>query len=179
MSHSPLRPIDAVTVIALACIAASWFWLTALVTDLGRVELRFHFYDLWTLIDEPGLLLTGIGKGHSVAGFAFGALCIAAVLSPLAVMRRDTTITRLAGTIPLLFMLVFGGWLHMKTSGDYFSTRADADSLGGQLVQLANSVAHDLVDRVAERVRFGAGAWLGLVASGVLAAWSARRAFAK
>lgn len=179
MTNPHLRPIDAATVIAVACVIASWFWLSALVTDLGRVELRFHFYDLWTLIDEPGLLLTGIGKGHSLAAFVFGALCIAAALSPLAVIHRDTLVTRLAGTIPLLFMLVFGGWLYMKTSGDYFSTRADADSLGGQLVQLANSVTSDLVRRIAQRVHFGLGAWLGLAASAFLAVRSVRRAFAK
>ncbi len=168
------RPIDTTTVIAIGCLMASWFWLTTLVTDLGRVELRFHFYDLWTLIDRPGLLLTGIGEVHSPAALVFGVLCVAAALSPLAPLRGDTTAARLAGVIPLLFMCVFGGWLYWKTSGDYFATRASADSLGGQLVHLANRVTNDLLGRIAERVSFGAGAWLGLVASAFLA-WRAMR----
>jgi hypothetical protein len=173
------RPVDIVTLIALGGLIASWFWLTMLSTDLGSVELRFRFYDLWALINRPGLLLTGIGERNSLGTVAFGVLCVAAAISPLLPLVRDTTATRLAGSIPLLWMLGFGGWLYWETLGHYFTHRASADSLVGQLTHWANSLTNDLLERLAGRVSFGAGAWLGFVASAFLAQRSVRSALAR
>ena len=50
-----------------------------------------------------------------------------------------------------------------------FTTTAAADSLGGQLVGLANSITNTLLGKIADRVNLGFGAWLGLAASVFLA----------
>ncbi len=163
------EPLDAASLIAVACIVASWFWLKTLVTDAGRFQLGFHFYDIWTLIGNPALLLTGIGDTHTAGAIVFGLVCVIAALAPLSVLLRDTTLTRLAAFAPLLIMVVFGGLLYLKTSTDMFSTNADADSIGGQLVGLANSITNTLLGKIADRVDLGLGAWLGLLAGVFLA----------
>jgi hypothetical protein len=156
-------------VAAVVAIGVSWFFLDFLVTDLGRVDIVFRFYDVWTLIDDPGLLLTGIGDGHGLRTATFGVLCVAAALAPLTSFIRDTRVTRLAALVPLIFMIGFGGVLYLKTSSDYFSTQAQSGSIGAQLVDLANSLTRRALGRIRERVEPAVGAYVSLLASGLLA----------
>jgi hypothetical protein len=167
--------LDLATLVAVVCLIASWFWLNTLVTDVGRFQLNFHFYDLWTLIRDPGLLLTGISDTRTAGAIAFGAFCVIAALAPLLVLMRDTTATRLAAVVPLLVMVVFGGWLYLKTSTNVFSIDAAGDSVGGQIVGMANSITNTLVGKIADRVDLGLGAWVGLLAASFLAVWRMMR----
>ena len=96
--------LDVASLVAVACVIASWFWLNTLVTDAGRFQLGFHFYDMWALIGNPALLLTGIGDAHTTGGLIFGGVCVIAALAPLIVLLRDTTLARLAALAPLLLM---------------------------------------------------------------------------
>lgn len=174
VSNSRRAAVDLVSLAAVAGVVVSWFWLSTFVTDLGRIQLRFHFYDLWTIIGNPALLLTGIGRGHTVATVLFGLLSLAVALAPLTALLRDTTATRLASMLPLLFMLVCGGWLYATVSPDYFAG-ADTETIGGQLIDLANGLTAKLVGSIAGRVKIGLGAYAGLIASGYLAFRTVRR----
>lgn len=167
--------VDLTRPIGVACILIGWFWLNTLITDLGRLQFNFHFPDLWTLIGNPAALLTGRSDGQTFATSVFSLLCIAAALAPLTALIRDTTATRLASLLPLIFMLLFGGLLYVKVSPDYFTTRARPDSIGGQFVALANSVTGSLVGKISERVTLGFGAYLSAGASLYLAFKAARR----
>src|ERR1700691_1751192 len=53
--------LDWTAVLAVACLACGWFWMSSLTTDLIAVRLHFHFYDVLTLLRNPRSILTGAG----------------------------------------------------------------------------------------------------------------------
>ena len=178
--HSPENPaqplqIDATTVIAIACVIAGWFWLMSIVVQVGRLELGFHFYETWTVLSGPMLLVTRIGSGQSAKSIAFGVLCMAAALAPLAPYFWRARNSWLGSFAPLVLMGVCGAILYAKTVSGHFEVGAGAGTIGRDLVDLANEVANRVTGAVGKHVSIGSGAYLSLAASVFLAVKGWRR----
>ena len=172
---APRAPIDATTAIAIACIVAGWFWLNMFVTQVGRLELDFHFYDMWALISRPALLITGIRNDHSAKSIAFGLLCGAVAMAPLAPYFWKTKHSWLGSFAPLALMLVCGAILYAQTSSGYFQASPGTGAIGRDFVDLANEVANRVSGTIAKRVAVGGGAYVSLAASIFLAVKGWRR----
>lgn len=171
------KRLDPVMLIAVACVLAGWFWMNICVTKAGRLELGFHFYDMWELISRPALLLTGLRDDHSAKQIVFGILCFAAALAPLSIYMNRSRLAWLASFAPLALMVLCAALLYYKTSPDYFAANPDAGDLGRDLIKFANQVAGKVVGGIAKHVSLGLGAYVSLLASIVLASrgWMSRR----
>jgi len=171
------RRLDPVTLVAIACVLAGWFWMNICVTKVGRLELGFHFYDMWELISRPALLLTGLRDDHSAKQIVFGILCLAVALAPLSIYMHPSGRAWLASFAPLALMVLCGALLYYKTSPDYFAANPDAGDLGRELIKFANQVAGKVVGGIAKHVSLGLGAYVSLLASLVIASrgWMSRR----
>jgi hypothetical protein len=170
------RRLDPIVVIAVACVLAGWFWMNICVTTAGRIELRFHFYDMWELISRPALLFNGLLDDRSAKQIVFGIVCILAALAPLSVYVRTSRNAWLASFAPLLLMVLCGALLYYKTSPDYFATDPHAGELGREFMKFANQVAGKVVGGLAKHITLGLGAYVSLLASIVIAVrgWMAR-----
>jgi hypothetical protein len=161
---------DVVAFAAAACILIGWFAMTTLLTELAGVELRFHFYNLWSVVANPSRLVTGLGDGDTGRGFIFGSLCLAVALSvfvPYRVQQRGAWLVYLA---PLVLMLVCGVLLYEKSSADLFVDTGRYGAIESQLVSLANKVTNRMSQSMAQHITIGLGAYLSFAASLVLAA---------
>lgn len=173
MTNSPEHPTSGTDVVALgaaACILIGWFGMSTLVTELAGLHLRFHFYDLWSVVANPTRLLTGLGEGDSVRGFLFGVLCLAvglAVLAPYRLPQRGAWLLYLA---PLALMLVCGALLYERTATELFADSGRYGAIESQLVTFANKVADSMSRSLAQHVTLGLGAYVSFAASLVLAA---------
>jgi hypothetical protein len=98
-----LGPLE---LVAVASIVLGWFGLATLVTDYGAFTMRFHFYNAWTLLASPTRLLTGMQSGDGAQSFAFGLLCVVALLGVLLPLRLGQRNAWLAYLAPLALMLV-------------------------------------------------------------------------
>jgi hypothetical protein len=164
--------------LAIACVLAGWFWMNICVTKVGRLELGFHFYDMWELISRPALLLTGLRDDHSAKQILFGILCLAAALAPLSsIYMHGSRRAWLASFAPLALMVLCAAVLYYKTSPDYFAANPNAGDLGRDLIKLANQVAGKMVGGIAKHVSIGLGGYVSLLASIVIASrgWMSRR----
>jgi hypothetical protein len=185
---APARHLDPIVAAAVACVVAGWFWMNICVTSVGRLQLGFRFYDMWQLIERPALLLTGLGDGYSGKRIGFGALCLLVALAPLSVYFRPaggrpsrfgpSMSTWMASLAPLALMVLCGALLYYRTSPDYFAADPRAGDLGREFIRFANQVAGKVVGGIARHVAPGAGAYVSLVASLVIAArgWQTRSA---
>jgi len=169
-SPSPAaRRFDPIVPLAIVCILAGWFWMNICVTKAGRLELGFHFYDMWELISRPALLLTGLLDEHSGKQIAFGLVCIVAALAPLSVYFRSSRNAWLASFAPLALMLLCAALLYYKTSPDYFAADPHAGDIGREIFKFANQVAGKVVGGIARHISLGLGAYVSLLASIVIA----------
>ncbi len=163
------RGIDATGLVTLLVLIWGWFGMTTLVTQFGELQLRFHFYQLWSVLDDPSRLLTGTGDSDTAASVLFGAVCLLAVLAvflPYRVPRRSAWLASLA---PLALMLVCGVLLHQRTAGGVFVDTAPQGSLGSAAIAFANQLTGRLTQAVATHIRLGPGAYVAFAASVVLA----------
>ncbi len=169
-SRSTDGAVDVVAVTATVVIVIGWFAMNTLVTELAGIHQRFHFYNMWSVLQNPARLLTGLSDGDTARGFAFGVVCIAAALSVLVPYRLKQRSAWLAYLIPLALMILCGTLLYAKTSGDYISDSGTHGAIGSALVAFANRVANRMSESVAEHISIGLGAYVSLLASAVLAA---------
>ncbi len=170
--EEPAKPhrTDVVAIGAAVCIVLGWFVLTTLDTQVAGVRLSFHFYDMWSLLQHPSRLVTGLTDADRVTGMLFGALCLAALAAAFVPRRRENSGLRILYFVPLALMLVCGALLYEKTSGDVFANTYPPDTLGADLTALANTIANRVSAAVSRHVSVGFGAYLAFAASVVLAA---------
>lgn len=173
----PAAPVSlgALEVVAAAAIVLGWFGLATLVTDYGAVTLRFHFYNLWTVLANPTRLLTGMQQGDGPQSFAFGLLCLLVglgILLPLRIRQRNAWLAYLG---PLALMLVCGVLLYHESTVERFADSGNYGSLGSQAVQLANAMSDRMSAAVGRRISLGAGAYLAFAGCLLLAARGLQR----
>ena len=169
MNSQLLRQVDRQTWLALLCLVVGWFFLATVVTTLGPVTQKYHFFDMLTVMLNPAWLLYGMGSSHPLEAVAFGLLDVAVLVLPIVpfvVSKRSAWLLTVA---PLLLMLLCGVELYEKTSGPYFAATQRAGSFAQALVHFGNSVAEGAGNAVARHISIGLGAYLALGASLYLA----------
>jgi hypothetical protein len=72
MNSQLLRQVDRQTWIALVCVVVGWFFLATVVTTVGPVKRKYHFFDMLTVMLNPAWLLYGMGSSHPLESVAFG-----------------------------------------------------------------------------------------------------------
>lgn len=165
MNLQLLRRVDRQTWIALVCLAVGWFFLATLVTTVGPVKQKYHFFDMLTVILNPAWLLYGMGSSHPLESVAFGVLALVVLVLPLAPFIVEKRSAWLLSVAPLALMLLSGYTLYKRTAGPYFAATERAGSWAHALVNFGNSVAEGMGNAVARHISVGLGAYLALAAA--------------
>jgi hypothetical protein len=108
MNSQLLRQVDRQTWIALIGVAVGWFFLATVVTTLGSLKQKYHFFDMLTVMLNPAWLLYGMGSSRPLESVAFGLLNLAVLLAPLVpfiVKKRGAWLLSVA---PLALMMLCG-----------------------------------------------------------------------
>jgi hypothetical protein len=169
MNSQLLRQVDRQTWIALVCLVVGWFFLATLVTTVGPVKQKYHFFDMLTVMLNPAWLLYGMGSSHPLESVAFGLLDLVVLVLPIVpfvVRKRSAWLLSVA---PLALMLLSGYALYKRTSGPYFATTERAGRWASALVNFGNAVAQGVGDAAARHISVGLGAYLALLAALFLA----------
>jgi hypothetical protein len=99
----------------------------------------------------------------------FALVCLACLAAPLLPHIANTRHAWYGYLAPLALMLTCGALLYWRTSGELLAQPDDVSSLSGSLLHLANDLVHRGTDLVARHVSIGAGSYLALIGSAVLA----------
>jgi hypothetical protein len=150
--------VDRVRLFAMLCLLIGWFFLDTLVVSLGSLRHGVRFFDISSAIADPTRIFFGV-DGY-LQRILFGFLCAACLLSPLLPQWRPSRGAWLASLAPLGLMVVCGALLYSKTSAEFFSTPADAHTLGSGVIRLANDLVHRGSGLVARHVSIGAGGYV-------------------
>ncbi len=169
MNVQLLRQVDRQTWIALVCLAVGWFFLATLVTTVGPVKQKYHFFDMLTVMLNPAWLLYGMGSSHPLESVAFGILDLAVLVLPIVpfVVRKRSA--WLLSTAPLVLMLLSGYALYKRTAGPFFASTNRGGRITHALVNFGNAVAEGLGDAASRHISVGLGAYLALAAAIFLA----------
>jgi hypothetical protein len=169
---APMR-IDVTAAVCIVLIAIGWFLMNTLVFTVGAMSQPTHFYQLAAIIEQPTMLLMGVG-GHDGAIVLFSLLCwLVLVIALLVPQRRSDWAAWLAGLAPLVLMLLALVALYRAT-GAAPSTPV-THSLRDNLARFGNDALLTVSGKVAQHIHLGAGGVLALLASVVLAYHSVRR----
>jgi hypothetical protein len=160
---------------ALICVFFAWFFLDTLVVSVGSVKHGVRFFDAGAVIADPTRMFFAIDTTFSV--LLFTLLCLACVLAPLAPHLWRTRAAWLGYVVPLVLMVVCGLMLYSKTSGEILATPADANGLTGSVMSFANKILQRGSDLVSRHVAVGAGGYIAIIGSLVLAYFGVRRFF--
>jgi hypothetical protein len=169
MNSQLLRQVDRQTWIALLCLVVGWFFLATVVTTLGPIKEKYHFFDMMTVMLNPSWLLYGMGSSHPVEAVVFGLLDVAVLVLPIVPFVTRKRSAWLLSVAPLILMLLCGVELYEKTAGPYFEATERAGSFAQALVHFGNSVAVGAGNAVARHISIGLGAYLALGSSLYLA----------
>lgn len=171
----PRNP-DPIAVAALIAIVIGWFLLSALETRVADLRLTFHFYDMWSVLQHPSRLVTGLTDGDRPRGALFGATCLACIIAALfATLHADRPSRLILHLTPLALMIVCGLLLYREASADFLANASPPDSIVRHLTALANVLADRVGRNISRHVTLGLGAYLSFAASVVLAVRSASR----
>jgi hypothetical protein len=169
MNSQWVRQVDRQTWIALLGLVVGWFFLATVVTTVGPVQQKYHFFDMLTVMLNPAWLLYGMGSSHPFEAVVFGLLDVGVLVLPLVPYAVRTRSSWLLSTAPLLLMLLCGVELYRRTAGPYFEATERGGSWAHSLVHFGNSVAEGIGNTVARHISIGLGAYLALLASLFLA----------
>jgi hypothetical protein len=176
--------------LALVIVAMGWFFMNTLVASLGSFQHGVRFFDMSAIIADPTRLFFGVNAPfHRIF---FGLICLASLVAPLAPHLKVAPTALepipfepiplekgkslwLCYAVPLVLMLVCGVLLYVRTSGDFFADPGDPNSMTGSLMHFANGLVRRGSDMVSRHISVGAGAYLALLGSSVLASQGVRR----
>jgi hypothetical protein len=164
------RRLDWTVLIAVACLACSWFFMSSLITDYGAVQLQFRFYNVLTLMHSPGRIVMGAsGDGASWDAWLFGSVCAAAILAALAPAVSTRKAAWLGCVAPFALMALSGAILYHGFSQDLVADDGFLGDTGLRLGHLANQLANRVGGMIARQIHVGLGGYLSLAASAFLA----------
>jgi hypothetical protein len=169
MNAQLLRRVDRQTWIALICLVVGWFFMSTVVTTLGPVKQKYHFFDMLTVMLNPAWLLYGMGSSHPLEAIAFGLLDLAVLVLPLVPFIVQKRSAWLLCATPLALMVLCGIELYEKTAGPYFEATRQAGSWSQALVHFGNGVAAGAGNLAARHISAGLGAYVALLSSSYLA----------
>jgi hypothetical protein len=176
MNSQLLRQVDRQTWIAVICLVVGWFFMATVVTTVGPVKQKYHFFDMLTVMLNPSWLLYGMGSSHPLEAIAFGLLNLGVLILPIVpfiVKKRSAWLLCVA---PLVLMVLCGFELYARTSGPYFEATQRAGSFAQALVHFGNKVALGVGNVAARHITVGLGAYISLLA-GIFLAVKGLRAF--
>jgi hypothetical protein len=165
--------IPAFTVLAILCIVIGWFFLDTLIVALGPLRHGVRFFNIGPVIADSSRLF--FGDEIAPRSLSFAAICIIAVLAPLAAHVRTNRLAWFAYLGPLILIVICAAMLYSKGSADFLAPPSNAGNLQSELTRVANGLLNRGAGVVAKRVTVGAGAYLALLGSVVLAAQGIRR----
>jgi hypothetical protein len=165
--------LDAPSRFAIISVFFAWFFIDTLEVSVGSIKHGVRFYDAAAVIADPTRMFFSIDATFGVVLFALG--CVLCLLGPLAPHLWRNRLAWLASLLPLLLILVCGLMLYSKTSGEILATPADAGALRGSVLNLANKILQRGSDLVSRHVAVGAGGYVALLGSLVLAYQGLRR----
>ncbi len=169
MDIQRLRQVDRQTWIALVCLAVGWFFLATLVTTVGSVKQKYHFFDMLTVMLNPAWLLYGLGSSRPLESVAFGLLDLVVLVLPIVPFVVGKRSAWLLSTAPLILMLSSGYALYKRTAGPFFASTERGGRLTHALVDFGNALAQGMGDAVARHITVGLGGYLALLAALFLA----------
>jgi hypothetical protein len=161
--------IDHAALAALGAIGVGWFLMTTFVVDFGLWQQGIRFYDVWAIIQDPAGRLSGINSSHALATFGFGLVCAAAIGVPAISIFYKRKDAGLAYLLPFIVMTVSCAVLYAKSSTSYFPADAGGHSVSALFARIAQGVAARAGDTVASRISIGAGAYVAMLCSFLLA----------
>ncbi|HEY6455782.1 MAG TPA: hypothetical protein VIY90_10940 [Steroidobacteraceae bacterium] len=165
------RRLDCTVLIAVACVACSWFFMNSLITDYGAVRLQFRFYNMFTLMHSPGRIVTGaFGDGAIRDAWLFGAVCTAALLAALAPAVCTHKAAWLGCAAPFALMALSGAILHHGFSQDLVADDGLPGDSALRLSHFANQLANRVGGMITHQIHVGVGGYLAVAASTYLAA---------
>jgi hypothetical protein len=157
--------------LAVACVACGWFFMTSLTTDYGAVHLQFRFFNMFTLMHSPGRITTGAsGDGATLDAVMFGVVCASAVLLALAPAWSARRAAWLGCVAPFALMALSGAILYHGFSQDLVADEGMLGESGLRLSHFANELANKVGAVITRRIHVGLGGYLSLAASAFLAA---------
>jgi hypothetical protein len=165
--------LDVTATVCIVLIAIGWFVMNTLVFTVGGLNQPTHFYQLAAIVEQPAMLLTGVG-GHEGAIVLFSLLCwLVLVVALLVPRRRSDWAAWLAGLAPLVLMLLALVALYRATGA--VPSAPVTHSLRDDLVRFGGDALLTVSGKVAQHIHLGAGGVLALLASVALAYHSVRR----
>jgi hypothetical protein len=178
-THPPLgRAMRAIAALegssklAIVCVLFGWFFMNTLVVTLGSLQHGVRFFDMSAVIADPSRLFFDVDTPfHRICFCLICLLCLLAPLAPHLANKRPAWIGYLA---PLALILVCGALLYSRSSGDFITAPADTKSVSGNFIRFANDLVHHGSDLVARHISVGAGGYLALIGSLVLAVQGVR-----
>jgi hypothetical protein len=168
-----LRQLDGSSKLAIVCVIFGWFFMNTLVVTLGSLQHGVRFFDMSAVIADPTRLFFDLNTPFHRTFFSLICLvCVSAPLAPHVVNRRSAWLGYLA---PLALLLLCGVFLYSRTSGEFFAAPSETRSLSGSFIRFANDLVHHGSDLVSRHIAIGAGGYLALIGSVVLAIQGVRR----
>ncbi len=144
--------------------------MNSLITNLGVVQVQFHFYNVLTLMKSPARITTGAyGEGASLDAGLFGTLCLLAVLATLAPLFSRRKEAWLGLIAPFALMALVGVILYHELSQDFIADGGRVGGAGSQLIHFANDLAKRMGAAITRQITVGLGGYLSLAASAYLA----------
>lgn len=173
-SLSSAPPLDGVTLMSMLAIFVGWFFIDTLVVSVGSVQHGVRFFDISSAIANPMQIFFRVGG--SFQRVIFGAFCVACLLAPLLAHWRGSRWEWAAYMAPLALMLICAALLYSRTSGEFFSSSADPNSPGSNVIRFANHLARRGSGLISRHISFGVGGYLAFAGSLLLAFRSFLRA---
>jgi hypothetical protein len=167
------RQVDSVSLAALLAVFIGWFFVNTLVVSLGSLQHGVRFFDISSAIADPMRIFFGVDA--SWQRFVFGFICIGCLLAPIYAHRRGYRWAWVSHLAPLALIVVCGALLYSKTSGEFFATPSDANSLSSSVIRFANNLVNQGSGLVSRHISIGVGGYLAFAGSVVLAATGIRR----
>ena len=170
-ARAPDRRRDWIALGCVGCIALGWFAMDSLEVRFGRLRQGTRFYELLAVLRHPAGLLLGVDDGSDGRVAAFALLCLLVLGAALAPTFLPPPVARRAaapaGVLPLFLMLLTAAALYR--SGLRLDAHAPPDTMRQDLLRLAQDALGRVQGALGRRIAVGAGAYLSLLASLVLA----------
>jgi hypothetical protein len=167
------RELDNLSKFAIICVFFAWFFIDTLEVSVGSIKHGVRFFDASAVIADPTRMFFSIDTSFGVVLFAL--LCGLCLLGPLAPHIWRNRLAWFANLLPLVLIVVCGLLLYSKTSGEILATPGDAGGLRAGVLNLANKILQRGSDLVSRHVAVGAGGYVALLGSLVLAYQGVRR----
>ncbi len=141
--------------------------------SLGSLDHGVRFFDMGAVIANPMRLFFGVDAPFQRG--VFGLICLLCAAAPLVPFLWPSRSAWLAYFVPLALMLLCAVLLYSRTSGEYFVVPNHAGAAGNSVIRFANDLVHKGSALVSRHIAVGAGGYLALIGSAVLAAQGMRR----